>query len=139
MLISVSCNKTDETPIQEEEIQAYLSEEDTLEQAMKKTSSDTRRLARAIEARDWIEIEMWASELKQGIGVSCVNLYIKNHPGVTGEFLILGDRFYNATIRLILSCKKRDTEIADAQFKKMLKTCDMCHEGYKKECKINRR
>ncbi len=133
LLILVSCNKTDETPIQKEEIQAYLSEEDTLEQAMKKTSSDTRRLARAMEARNWIEIEMWASELKQGIGVSCVNLYIKNHPGVTAEFIILGDRFYNATNRLILSCKKRDTEIADAQFKKMLKSCDMCHEGYKKE------
>ncbi len=138
MLILVSCNKTDETLIQEEEIQAYLSEEVTLEQAMKKTSSDTRRLARALETRDWIEIEMWASELKQGIGVSCVNLYIKNHPGVTGEFIILGDRFYNATNRLILACKKRDTEIADSQFKKMLKSCDMCHEGYKKEGKSNR-
>ncbi len=129
----VSCNKFEEAPIQEEEIKAYLSEKETLEQAMKKTSRDTRRLANAIESRDWIEIEMWANELKQGIGVSCVNLYIKNHPGVTAEFIILGDRFYNATNRLILSCKKRDTEIADSQFGKMLKSCDMCHEGYKEE------
>lgn len=110
-----------------------MSEEETLELAMKKTSRDTRRLARAIESRDWIEIEMWANELKQGIGVSCVNLYIKTHPGVTGEFIILGDRFYNAANRLILSCKKRDTETADSQFEKMLKSCDMCHEGYKKK------
>ncbi len=128
-------NQTEEMPIQEEEIKAYLSEKETLEQAMKKTSSDTRRLARAIESRDWIEIEMWANELKQGIGVSCVNLYIKNHPGVPTEFIVLGDRFYNATNRLILSCKKRDAEIADAQFGKMLKACDMCHEGYTEENK----
>ena len=110
-----------------------MSEEDTLGQAMKKTSRDTRRLARAIESKDWIEIEMWANELKQGIGVSCVNLYIKNHPGVSGEFIILGDRFYNATNRLILSCRERDTEIAEAQFDKMIKSCDTCHEGYKKK------
>ncbi len=112
-----------------------MSDEETLKLAMKKTSKDTRRLARALESRDWIEIEMWANELKQGIGVSCVNLYIKNHPGVSGEFLILSDRFYNASNRLILSCKKRDIEIADAQFGKMIKSCDACHEGYKEKDK----
>lgn len=117
---------------EDEEIQAYMSEVETLKLAMKRTSRDTRRLANALGSRDWIEIEMWANELKQGIGVSCVNLYIKNHPGVSGEFLILGDRFYNASNRLILSCKKRDAEIADAQFGKMIKACEMCHEGYKK-------
>jgi cytochrome c556 len=62
-----------------------------------------------------------------------VNLYIKNHPGVSAEFIILGDRFYNATNRLILSCKERDAEIADAQFDKMIKSCDACHEGYKEK------
>ncbi len=126
----ISCKKAVEVAVDDEEIQAYMSEEETLKLAMKKTSRDTRRLARALESRDWIEIEMWANELKQGIGVSCVNLYIKNHPGVSGEFLILSDRFYNASNRLILSCKKRDTEIADAQFGKMIKSCDACHEGY---------
>ncbi len=127
----VSCKKPEEAEVGE--IKAYMSEEETLGQAMKKTSRDTRRLAGAIESKDWIEIEMWANELKQGIGVSCVNLYIKNHPGVSGEFIILGDRFYNATNRLILSCKKRDAGTADAQFDKMIESCDACHEGYKKK------
>jgi len=129
----ISCKEAVEVTVDDEEIQAYMSEEETLKRAMKKTSKDTRRLAKALESRDWIEIEMWANELKQGIGVSCVNLYIKNHPGVSGEFLILSDRFYNASNRLILSCKKRDTEIADAQFGKMIKSCEACHEGYKKK------
>jgi cytochrome c556 len=52
---------------------------------------------------------------------------------VSAEFIILGDRFYNATNRLILSCKERDSDIADAQFDKMIKSCDACHEGYKKK------
>ena len=131
----ISCKEAVEVTVDDEEIQAYMSEEETLKRAMKKTSKDTRRLAKALESRDWIEIEMWANELKQGIGVSCVNLYIKNHPGVSGEFLILSDRFYNASNRLILSCKKRDTEIADAQFGKMITSCEACHEGYKKKDK----
>ena len=129
----ISCKRAVEVAVDDEEIQAYMSDEETLKLAMKKTSRDTRRLANALESRDWIEIEMWANELKQGIGVSCVNLYIKNHPGVSGEFLILSDRFYNASNRLILSCKKRDTEIADAQFGKMIESCETCHEGYKKK------
>ena len=129
----ISCKKAEEAAVEDDGIQAYMSEEKTLKLAMKMTSRDTRRLAKALESRDWIDIEMWANELKQGIGVSCVNLYIKNHPGVTGEFIILGDRFYNAANRLILSCKKRDAEIADAQFRKMTTSCETCHEGYKKK------
>jgi hypothetical protein len=128
----ISCKEAVEVAVNEEEIQAYMSDEETLKLAMKRTSRDTRRLAKALESKDWIEIEMWANELKQGIGVSCVNLYIKNHPGVSGEVLILSDRLYNASNRLILSCKKRDAEIADAQFGKMIKSCETCHEGYKK-------
>ena len=129
----VSCKKAEEVGVEVEEIHAYMSEEESLARAMKKTSMDTKRLARALESRDWIEIEIWAGELKQGIGVSCVNLYIKNHPGVSAEFIILGGRFYNAANRLVLSCKNQEAEIADAEFNKMLKACDDCHDGYREK------
>jgi hypothetical protein len=82
-MVFSSCKKV-------EEIHAYMSEEESLGRAMKRTSRDTRRLARALESGDWIEIEMWAVELKQGIGVSCVNLYIKNHPGISGGVYYIG-------------------------------------------------
>ncbi len=48
---------------------------------------------------------------------------------MSGEFLVLSDKFYNATHRLIQSCKKCDTEIADAQFDKMIKSCEMYKES----------
>ncbi len=105
--------------------------ENGLERAMKKTSRDIRRLAKALEDKDWLEIEMWAEELKQGIGVSCVNLYIQNHSGASGEFIILGDRFYNATNKLTLSCQSHDIVTARTEFHRMTKSCDDCHEGYK--------
>ena len=83
-----SCKKAVEVAVDDEEIRAYMSDEETLKLAMKRTSRETRRLAKALESRDWIEIEMWANELKQGIDVSCVNLYIKNHHGVSVELRI---------------------------------------------------
>lgn len=129
----ISCKKTEEEDA--EVIHAYMSEEESLEQAMKKASRDTRRLASALESRDWVEIEMWAGELKQGIGVSCVNLYIRNHSGVSAEFIILSDRFYNAVNRLMLACEDQDAEIADAEFDRMIKSCDDCHAGFKKKDK----
>ncbi|MDR4497342.1 MAG: hypothetical protein MRK02_05360 [Candidatus Scalindua sp.] len=118
-----------------EEILSFPAEPEpegkSLGKAMKKTSRDIRRLSRALETKDWVEIEMWADELKRGIGQSCVNLYIKNHPGVSGEFVILSDRFYNAANRLTISCNNHDDVAANNEFDKMVKSCDDCHEGYK--------
>jgi len=50
-----SCKKQQEFEM--EEIQEYMSEEETLGQAMEKTSRDTRRLARAMESKNWMECE----------------------------------------------------------------------------------
>ncbi len=63
-MVFSSCKKV-------EEIHAYMSEEESLGRVMKRTSRDTRRLTRALEAG-----------------------------------------------------------IADAEFNKMIKSCDDCHEGY---------
>ena len=136
-MILVSCKKSEEIEVADEaeEILSLLTEPDqeekSLGKAMKKTSRDVRRLSRALEAKDWVEIEMWADELKRGIGQSCVNLYIKSHPGVSGEFIILSDRFYNAANRLTLSCNDHDDVAANNEFDKMVKSCEDCHEGYK--------
>ncbi len=125
----VSCKKPEEAEV--EEIQAYMSEEETLGQAMKKASRDTKRLAGAIESKDWVEIEMWAKELKEGIGYSCVELYMKEHRGVSSEFVIMGSRFFDAVRNLILLCKEHNTETIDVEFNRLLTTCDDCHEIYK--------
>ncbi len=65
-IVFSSCKKAEEVEV--EEIHAYMSEEESLGRDMKRTTRDPRRLAGALESRDWIEIEMWAGELKQGIG-----------------------------------------------------------------------
>ncbi|MDR4504683.1 MAG: hypothetical protein MRK01_07825 [Candidatus Scalindua sp.] len=135
MFTSLSaCNKSEEIK-DAEKSPSFAAESDpgenSLKNAMKKTSRDVRRLSKALEKKDWVEIEMWAEELKRGIGASCVNLYIKNHSGASGEFIILGDRFYNAANKLTISCQNHDIQAAHTEFNMMLKSCDDCHEGYK--------
>ncbi len=105
--------------------------DETLGDAMKRASIDLRRLSGAVEGRDWVEIEMWTKELKEGIGYSCVELYMAEHRGISSEFVILGSRFYDSIRTLILSCKEHDTEAIDGEFNRVLKTCDDCHDIYK--------
>ena len=127
----VSCKKQEEVEVKE--TYAYEKKDETLGQAMKSASRDLRRLSRSIENRDWVEIEMWAKELKEGIGYSCVELYMKEHRGVSSEFVIMGSSFFDAVRSLTLLCKEHNTETIDVEFNRLLTTCDDCHEIYKEK------
>ena len=133
----ISCKKQEEVSSPEpvegkvKGTYAYEKKDETLGQAMKNASRDLRRLSRSIENRDWVEIEMWTKELKEGIGYSCVELYMKEHRGVSSEFVIMGSRFFDAVRNLILLCKEHNAETIDVEFNRLLTTCDDCHEIYK--------
>ena len=127
----ISCKKPEEVKV--EKTSTSHAGDETLGQAMKNASRDLRRLSRSIENRDWVEIEMWAKELKEGIGYSCVELYMKEHRGISSEFVILGSRFYDAVRNLILLCKEHNAETIDVEFNRLLTTCDDCHEIYKEK------
>ncbi len=126
-----SCKKTEEVKV--EKTSSSHARDDTLEKAMKSASRDLRRLSSAIEGRDWVEIEMWTKELKEGIGYSCVELYMAEHRGISSEFVIKGSQFYDAVRKLIVSCKEHDVETIDPEFSRLLKTCDDCHNIYKEK------
>ncbi len=126
-----SCKKAEEVKIEK----TFTSRErdDTLGEAMKRASRDLRRLSGSIEGRDWVEIEMWTKELKEGIGYNCVELYMAEHRGISSEFVILGSRFYDAIRKLTTSCREHDVEAIDPGFNRLLKTCDDCHDIYKEK------
>ncbi len=126
-----SCKKTEE--LKAEKTPTSQTRDDTLEKAMKSASRDLRRLSNAIEGRDWVEIEMWTKELKEGIGYSCVELYMAEHRGISSEFVIKGSQFYDAVRKLTVSCKEHDVEAIDPGFNLLLKTCDDCHDIYKEK------
>ena len=126
-----SCKKTEEVKV--EKTPTSHARNDTLEKAMKSASRDLRRLSGAIEGRDSVEIEMWTKELKEGIGYSCVELYMAEHRGISSEFVIKGSQFYDAVRKLTVSCKEHNVEVIDSEFNRLLKTCDDCHDIYKEK------
>ena len=126
-----SCKKTEDVKVQK--TPTSHARDDTLEKAMKSASRDLRRLSGAIEGRDWVEIEMWTKELKEGIGYSCVELFMAEHRGISSEFVIKGSQFYDAVRKLTVSCKEHNVEVIDSEFNRLLKTCDDCHDIYKEK------
>jgi len=130
----VSCKKSEEVNIERVEgKQANVPEKSALAGAMKKASIMMRRLARAVENNNWVEMDMWTQELKEGIGFHCVTLYMIEKPHVSEEFTVLSNKFNSAINKLILCSKEQDTINANLEFDNLIKSCDACHESFNKD------
>lgn len=129
----VSCKKSEDVNVGKiEEIgNTQTSEEKGLSKAMKQASGIMRRLSRAVENNDWVEIDMWTQELKEGIGFECVELYMIENNDISNEFVALSNNFNNAINKLILSGKQHDVSVSGVEFSRLKNSCDACHEKYK--------
>ncbi len=133
LMTIASCKKPEEVKV--EEVQANVPEKSALAGAMKKAGIMMRRLSRAVEGNDWVEMDMWTQELKEGIGFSCVKLYMIENNDVSEEFTVLGNKFNSAINKLILCSKEQDTINASLEFENLIKSCDACHENFNKDMK----
>ena len=133
LMTIASCKKPEEVKV--EEVQANVPEKSALAGAMKKAGIMMRRLSRAVEGNDWVEMDMWTQELKEGIGFSCVKLYMIENNDVSEEFTVLGNKFNSAINKLILCSKEQDTINANLEFGNLIKSCDACHESFNKDMK----
>ncbi len=132
-----SCNKSEEVRIERveevEELQANVPEQSALAGAMKKAGITMRRLSRAVGNNNWVEIDMWTHELKEGIGFNCVKLYMIENPHVTEEFSVLSNKFNSAINKLIMCSKRQDRINANLEFDNLIESCDACHESFNKD------
>ena len=132
-----SCNKSEEVRIERveevEELQANVPEQSALAGAMKKAGITMRRLSRAVGNNNWVEIDMWTHELKEGIGFNCVKLYMIENPHVTEEFSVLSNKFSSAINKLIMCSKRQDRINANLEFDNLIESCDACHESFNKD------
>ncbi len=137
LITIASCKKSEEVKVERveevEELQANVSEQSALAGAMKKAGIMMRRLARAVENNNWVEMDMWTQELKEGIGFSCVKLYMIENPHISEEFTVLSNKFNSAINKLILCSKEQDTINANLEFDNLIKSCDACHESFNKD------
>ncbi len=136
VLVSASCKKSEDVNIERiEKTQEFTTEQESLAGAMKKASRTMRRLAKTVESNDWVEMAMWTEELKENIGFNCVELYMIENNDIPHEFTVLSSKFNNALNKLILCSKEQDTENANLEFNKLVKSCDACHESFNKDAK----
>jgi hypothetical protein len=137
LAIIASCNKSEEVRVERveevEELQADVPEESALAGAMKKAGITMRRLSRAVGKNNWVGIDMWTHELKEGIGFSCVTLYMIENPHVTEEFSLLSNKFNSAINKLIMCSKRQDTINANLEFDNLIESCDECHKSFNKD------
>ncbi len=134
-IVTASCKKSEEVQIESvEEVQTNVPGQG-MAKAMKKASIMMRRLSKAVENNDWVEIDMWTEELKEGIGFNCVELYMIENNDVSNEFMVLSSKFNSALNKLILCSKKQDTDNANLEFNNLVKSCDACHESFNKDAK----
>ncbi len=132
-IATASCKKSEEVKI--ERTETLAPDQGSLAGAMKKASRAMRRLSRTVENSDWVEMAMWAEELKENIGFNCVELYMIENNDVSNEFMVLSSKFNSALNKLILCSKEQDTDTANMEFNNLVKSCDACHESFNKDSK----
>ena len=129
-----SCKKSEEVKVERvEEAQTYVPRQGGLAGTMKKASLLMKRLSGAVENNDWVEMDMWTQELKEGIGFHCVTLYMIETNDISLEFVMLSNKFNSAINKLILCSKQHDTDNANLEFDNLVKSCDACHESFNKD------
>ncbi len=129
--VIASCKKPDEVQINEDK--AYTLLQDDLARSMKKASLVMRRLSRAVKNNDWVEMDMWTQELKEGIGFSCVTQYMIENNDISLRFIMLSNQFNSAINKLMLASKNHYPERADLEFKNLVYSCDSCHDSFNKD------
>jgi hypothetical protein len=100
---------------------------------MKKASLVMRRLSRAVKNNDWVEIDMWTQELKEGIGFSCVTQYMIENNDISLRFIMLSNQFNSAINKLMLASKNHYSERANLEFNNLVYSCDACHDSFNED------
>ena len=134
-----SCKKPEEVEVEEvnvESVEHVQKERPTdfgLVRAMKKASMAMKRLGRGVKNNDWVEIDIWAQEIKEGIGDTCVELYEAEHNGAPSGFVAFRDKFVHAVNNLILCSKDHDAINSKLEFTRLTESCDECHAIFNEE------
>ncbi|GAX61532.1 cytochrome c [Candidatus Scalindua japonica] len=129
-----SCKKPEEVNVKSVESgqNEYLTDF-RLVKEMKKAAMAMKRLSRGVKDNDWMEIDIWTHEIKEGIGDKCVELYRAENNDVPSEFVASRDKFAKAVDNLILCSKNHDDSNSQRDYDMLKESCDECHEIFKKE------
>ncbi len=87
-------------------------------------------LAEAIEIQDWDDISKYALMLKN---TSPLIFTGKRKVELPKDFILLDTAFHFQSLAVVEACESREMVKMNIEYEKLQKTCDDCHEKYKKK------
>jgi len=87
-------------------------------------------LAESIESQDWDNISKYALMLKNTSPLIFTGMRKVELPK---EFVLLDTSFHYQALAVVEACESREMVKMNIEYEKLKKTCDDCHEKYKKK------
>ncbi len=125
-------NKNDMTRlIHEEEKESNIYENVTkFRMHMKSLSEYDDALTESIESQNWDDISKYALMLKNTSPLIFTGMRKVELPK---EFVLLDTSFHFQALAVVEACESREMVKMNIEYEKLKKTCDDCHEKYKKK------
>ena len=97
---------------------------------MKSLSEYDDALAESIESQNWNDISKYALMLKNTSPLIFTGMRKVELPK---EFVLLDTSFHFQALAVVEACESREMVKMNIEYEKLKKTCDDCHEKYKKK------
>lgn len=129
----------EELDLHEEEMEMLMDEETEspiyesvlkFRMHMKSLDEYDEALAESIEIQNWDDISKYALMLKN---TSPLIFTGKRKVELPKEFILLDTSFHYQALAVVEACESREMVRMNIEYEKLQKTCDDCHEKYKKK------
>jgi hypothetical protein len=97
---------------------------------MKSLDDYDEALAEAIEIQNWDDISKYALMLKNTSPLIFTGMRKVELPK---DFILLDTAFHFQSLAVVEACESREMVKMNIEYEKLQKTCDDCHEKYKKK------
>ncbi len=116
--------------IHEEEVSDIYASITKFRMHMKSLDEYDDALAEAIEIQNWDDISKYALMLKNTSPLIFTGLRKIELPK---DFVLLDTAFHFRALAVVEACESREMVKMNIEYEKLKKTCDDCHEKYKKK------
>ena len=116
--------------ISEEEESAIYESVSKFRMHMKSLDEYDDALAEAIEMQNWDDISKYALMLKNTSPLIFTGMRKVELPK---DFVLLDTAFHYQSLAVVEACESREMVKMNIEYEKLQRTCDVCHEKYKKK------
>ena len=115
--------------LNEEEVSDIYASVSKFRMHMKSLDEYDDALAEAIEIQNWDDISRYALMLKNTSPLIFTGMRKVELPK---DFVLLDTSFHFQSLAVVEACESREMVKMNIEYEKLQKTCDDCHEKYKK-------